>query len=83
VYWVNQNVLDGIVNGMAALARGLSRLVMLFDRKVIDGAVNGVGNTARESGGILRYLQSGNVQRYAVFLFAGVMALAIVFTRVA
>jgi NADH-quinone oxidoreductase subunit L len=83
VYWVNQNVLDGIVNGMAAIARGLSRLVMLFDRKVIDGAVNGVGNTARESGGILRYLQSGNVQRYAVFLFAGVMALAIVFTRVA
>jgi NADH-quinone oxidoreductase subunit L len=83
VYWVNQNVLDGIVNGMAALARGASRLVMLFDRKVIDGAVNGVANTARESGGILRYLQSGNVQRYAVFLFAGVMALAIVFTRVA
>jgi NADH-quinone oxidoreductase subunit L len=83
VYWVNQNVLDGIVNGMAALARGASRLVMLFDRKVIDGAVDGVANTARESGGILRYLQSGNVQRYAVFLFAGVMALAIVFTRVA
>jgi NADH-quinone oxidoreductase subunit L len=83
VYWVNQNVLDGIVNGTAALTRGLSRLVILFDRKVIDGAVNGVGNTARESGGILRYIQSGNVQRYAVFLFAGVMALAIVFTRVA
>jgi NADH-quinone oxidoreductase subunit L len=83
VYWVNQNVLDGIVNGTAALARGLSRLVILFDRKVIDGAVNGVGNTARESGGILRYIQSGNVQRYAVFLFAGVMVLAIVFTRVA
>ena len=50
---------------------------------MIDGAVNGVGNGARESGGILRYLQSGNVQRYAVFLFAGVIALAIVFTRVA
>jgi NADH-quinone oxidoreductase subunit L len=83
VYWVNQNVLDGIVNGTAALARGASKVVVLFDRKVIDGAVNGVGNTARESGGILRYLQSGNVQRYAVFLFAGVMALAIVFTRVA
>ncbi|MEO8293142.1 MAG: NADH-quinone oxidoreductase subunit L [Actinomycetota bacterium] len=83
VNWVNQNVLDGVVNGMAALARGLSTVVMLFDRKVIDGAVNGVGNTARETGGLLRYLQSGNVQRYAVFLFAGVMALAIVFTRIA
>jgi NADH-quinone oxidoreductase subunit L len=83
VYWVNQHVLDGAVNGMGALARGLSKLVMIFDRRVIDGAVNGVGNAARGSGGILRYLQSGNVQRYAVFLFAGVIALAIVFTRVA
>ena len=83
VYWVNQHVLDGVVNGMAALARGLSKVVMAFDRHVIDGAVNGVGNAARESGGLLRYLQSGNVQRYAVFLFAGVIALAIVFTRVA
>jgi NADH-quinone oxidoreductase subunit L len=83
VYWVNQHVLDGVVNGMAALARGMAKVVMLFDRRVIDGAVNGVGNVARESGGILRYLQSGNVQRYAVFLFAGVIALAIVFTRVA
>jgi NADH-quinone oxidoreductase subunit L len=83
VYWFNQHILDGVVNGMAALARGLSKVVMLFDRRVIDGAVNGVGNVARESGGILRYLQSGNVQRYAVFLFAGVIALAIVFTRIA
>jgi NADH-quinone oxidoreductase subunit L len=83
VYWFNQHVLDGVVNGMAALARALSKLVMVFDRRVIDGAVDGVGNLARGSGGILRYLQSGNVQRYAVFLFAGVIALAIVFTRVA
>jgi NADH-quinone oxidoreductase subunit L len=83
VYWTNQHVLDGVVNGAAVVARGLSKLVMLFDRRVIDGAVDGVGNVARESGGILRYLQSGNVQRYAVFLFVGVIALAIVFTRVA
>ena len=83
VDWVNQHVLDGVVNGVAAIMRGLAKLVMVFDRRVIDGAVNGVGNAARESGGILRYLQSGNVQRYAVFLFAGVIALAVVFTRVA
>jgi len=81
--WVNRYVLDGVVNGAGALARGLAKIVMMFDRRVIDGAVDGVGNVARGSGGILRYLQSGNVQRYAVFLFAGVIALAIVFTRVA
>ncbi len=52
------------------------------DRKVVDGAVNGVGLTARGLGGLLRYLQSGSVQRYAVFLFAGVVILALIFTRV-
>jgi NADH:ubiquinone oxidoreductase subunit 5 (subunit L)/multisubunit Na+/H+ antiporter MnhA subunit len=54
-----------------------------FDRKVIDGAVNGTASSARAVGGVLRYLQSGSVQRYAVFLFAGVVILAVVFTRVA
>jgi len=83
VYWFNQHVLDAVVNGAATVARGLSKLVMIFDRRVIDGAVDGVGNVARESGGILRYLQSGNVQRYAALMFVGVIALAIVFTRVA
>jgi NADH-quinone oxidoreductase subunit L len=52
-----------------------------FDRTVIDGAVNGVGTETRRLSGLLRYIQSGNVQRYAVFLFAGVAILAFVITR--
>jgi hypothetical protein len=44
--------------------------------------VNTVGETAGFTGGLLKYLQSGNVQRYAVFLFAGVAILAFIFTRV-
>ena len=79
VYWVNQNVLDGIVNGAAATARGFSRLTMWFDRNVIDGAVNGMANLTGESGGLLKYLQSGNVQWYAVGLFAGAFLLTAVF----
>jgi hypothetical protein len=49
---------------------------------VIDGAVNGAGNLAGFTGGLLRYIQSGNVQRYAAFLFTGVVVLAIIFTRI-
>ena len=64
------NVIDGVVNGAALAARGLAMVVNLFDREVIDGAVNGVGTAQARRGGLLRYLQSGNVQRYAVFLFA-------------
>jgi NADH-quinone oxidoreductase subunit L len=83
VYWTNQHILDAIVNGAAALARVLSRAVMWFDRNVIDGFVNGLGETAGSSGGLLKQLQSGNVQWYAVGLFVGVIALAIVFIRIA
>jgi NADH-quinone oxidoreductase subunit L len=82
VNWFNQNVLDGAVNGTAALARGLSRAVAWFDRMIIDGFVNGVGETAGEAGGLLKYIQSGNVQWYAVGLFVGVIALTIVFIKV-
>jgi NADH-quinone oxidoreductase subunit L len=82
VYWTNQNVLDGVVNGAGRLARMFSGVVNGFDQEVIDGAVNGLGQTAGVTGGLLRYLQSGNVQRYAAFLFAGVVVLAIVFTRI-
>ncbi len=78
----NQHVLDAVVNGAAALTRAFSRVVNWFDRTVIDGAVNGAANIAGFTGGLLRYIQSGNVQRYAAFLFAGVVVLAIIFTRV-
>ncbi len=83
VNWINRSVLDGAVNGMALVARALAAVVNLFDRSVVDGAVNGVGTAAGFLGGRLRYLQSGRVQRYAAFLFVGLIGLAIVFTRVA
>jgi NADH-quinone oxidoreductase subunit L len=82
VYWSNQRILDGAVNAAGAVARGLSRVVAWFDARVIDGAVNGAANSAGFTGGLLRYIQSGNVQRYAAFLFTGIVILAIVFTRI-
>jgi len=82
VYWTNQNILDGVVNGAAAVTRAFSRLINWIDVKIIDGIVNGIANIAGFTGGLLRYIQSGNVQRYAAFLFTGVVVLAIVFTRI-
>jgi NADH-quinone oxidoreductase subunit L len=59
----------------------IAAAVNLFDKRVIDGAVNGVGMGTETVGRFLRYVQTGNVQRYAVFLFVGVAVLAIVITR--
>jgi NADH-quinone oxidoreductase subunit L len=76
-YWLNQNVLDGAVNGAAWFTRTLSRATNAVDRDVVDGAVNGVGLVARLTGRLLRGVQSGDVQRYAIYLFVGAAAVAI------
>ena len=54
---------------------------MWFDRNVIDGFVNGAANITEEGGGLLKYLQSGNVQWYAVGVVAGVIVLTAFFIR--
>jgi NADH-quinone oxidoreductase subunit L len=81
VYWTNQHILDGAVNAAAWLTRKLSLGIDQVDRRAVDGAVNGVAFSTVRTGGLLKYIQSGNVQRYAVFLFVGVAILAIAITR--
>ena len=81
VYWTNQHILDGVVNAAGWVARKVGRLVDVVDRRAVDGAVNGIAVGTGMTGGLLRYIQSGNVQRYAVFLFVGVAILAILMTR--
>jgi NADH-quinone oxidoreductase subunit L len=83
VNWTNQRVIDGVVNGAAALARGMSHVIMWIDRTIVDGTVNALGQLTGTSGGLLKYLQSGNVQWYAVALFTGVIVLTVFFIRLA
>ena len=83
MYWLNQNVFDAAVNGAAGVARAAGRGVYEnIDQKVIDGAVNAVGIGTQDGSRILRYIQSGDVQRYAAVLFAGVAVLVLLFTLV-
>src|SRR5438552_15014344 len=75
MYWLNQNVFDAAVNGAAAIARaGARKLYDNVDQKVIDGTVNAVGIGTQDGSRLLRYIQSGDVQRYAAVLFGGVAA---------
>jgi NADH-quinone oxidoreductase subunit L len=70
-YWINQNILDGIVNNTGIGAKGLARWVYRnVDQRVVDGAVNGSGTVARGAGGALRPVQSGKVNQYGALLFA-------------
>jgi NADH-quinone oxidoreductase subunit L len=78
-YWVNQNVLDGIVNAAGIGSKTVSRWVYRnIDQRVVDGAVNGSGAAARGAGGALRPVQSGKVNQYGALLFAAATVGALV-----
>jgi len=84
-YWINQNVLDGIVNSAGRISRRVAGWVYRnIDQRVVDGAVNGSGAAARGTGGALRPVQSGKVNQYGALLFAaaaiGALVLVIINT---
>ena len=58
--------------------------VLVTDQKVVDGAVNEIAEVTGETGGLLRYVQSGRVQRYALLLFAavGLLSLALLIANI-
>jgi NADH-quinone oxidoreductase subunit L len=81
-YWINQNVIDGVVNGIGIGAREVAHVTYDYiDQIGIDGIVNGAGISAEEGGTILRHIQTGRVQQYAAYLFgaAALLALILVF----
>jgi NADH-quinone oxidoreductase subunit L len=77
--WVNQNIIDAVVNGVAIGTRYTAGFVYRYiDQDVIDGAVNGAGAGAEESGSVLRLFQTGRVQQYAAaFFFFGVVVISV------
>jgi len=77
-YWTNQKIIDGIVNAVGYGTRVVGRFTYdVLDQKVVDGAVNGIGVAASETGGVLRLVQTGRVQFYALLLCAAVGGLGL------
>ncbi len=66
-------VVDGAVNGTGWLTVISSEIHQWFDKWIVDGAVNGSGWIVRKFGGMLRYLQSGRVQFYALFMIGSLV----------
>jgi NADH-quinone oxidoreductase subunit L len=83
-YWINQHVIDAVVNGAGRGAKSAGKFTYeKLDQRGVDGAINGVAEVTGESGGLLRYFQSGRIQRYALLMFAavGLLSLAILLTN--
>jgi NADH-quinone oxidoreductase subunit L len=69
----DQYVIDGIVNGAAAVTRVTSWLHGLFDNYVIDGAVNGIAAVSAFIGSRVRRLQTGLINAYLYVIVLAVV----------
>jgi NADH-quinone oxidoreductase subunit L len=82
--WVNQNIIDGIVNLVGTSARDGGKWVYdNIDQRVVDTVVNASGASAEGSGQVLRKSQTGKVQTYGAYLFGAATLLAAVFVIIA
>lgn len=75
MFWIDMKVIDGIVNGMATLWRGIAIFTGKFDNGVVDGLVNLSGGVVGFSGSMLRKLQTGRVQTYLLLSIMGIIIL--------
>ncbi len=83
MYWINQNVIDGIVNAAGKVTAAVGNFTYRYiDQGVVDRVVNGSGKGAEETGRALQPVQSGRVSQYGALLFgaAAVGALILVLT---
>jgi len=71
-------VIDGAVNGTAWLTVMWSNVKLWFDVWIVDGAVNGSGWLVRQGARMLRFLQSGSMQFYALFILIIVVLVALI-----
>jgi NADH-quinone oxidoreductase subunit L len=83
VYQFDSKLVDGIVNGLAALSRLVSRIVGGVDKYFVDGIVNAIAAfIMRLMSPLFRAAQTGFTQNYALVMVLGLMvAVAIFFAR--
>ncbi len=79
LWLVDRRIVDGAVNGAAALTQIASWVSHMLDKHVVDGLVNlSVWSAAHGSFGIRR-VQTGLVQNYALLMVAGVFVFLTVY----
>jgi NADH-quinone oxidoreductase subunit L len=79
--WFDNNIIDGIVNGAAAITRGWSFVSGWFDNHVVDGLVNFSAWLTGLLGRGTSKVQTGKVQTYIVFALLGVIIIFFVFRQ--
>jgi NADH-quinone oxidoreductase subunit L len=74
-YYVDEIYLAVIVRPLLWVSTNV--LWHTVDEGIIDGTVNGTARVAREAGGQLRKLQSGNARSYATWVVIGAVGMTV------
>jgi NADH-quinone oxidoreductase subunit L len=77
-YWFDQNVIDGVVNGIGWLGRAVAYIDAAIDKYLVDGAVNALADATMESGRTLRRAQTGQINAYLFGALGGALVFVIV-----
>ena len=77
--WFDAKIVDGIVNGSAAVTRFFAKISGWFDTFVVDGLVNFTAFMSGFIGLTFKRVQTGKVQTYLVFVLFSIVVLLIVF----
>lgn len=74
--WFIDEIYQGLfVNTFYTLSNGF--LWKIFDVKIVDGIVNGSARVVAESGELLRKIQSGIAQNYALMMMVGIVVILV------
>jgi len=73
--WFDLNIIDGLVNLMGTITRGLAVISRLIDEYIVDGIVNGIAAIITALGGNVRRIQTGRLQNYLLIVFGGIVVL--------
>ena len=72
-YWVNQHVIDAVLNGVGRGSLSVARFTYdVVDQRGVDGIVNGLAVGTGDAGGAARAVETGRLQWYALIMFSGV-----------
>jgi NADH-quinone oxidoreductase subunit L len=76
-YWVDQNLIDALVDCVGMASRVVAYVDDAFDRLVVDGAVDGIATLTRGAGAQLRRVQTGQIQTYLYGALAGALGFVV------
>ena len=77
--WVDTNIIDGTVNGVASITKIFSNVHGKIDKYGIDGIVNVTAYTIGFFGLVFRKIQTGKIQTYIAFCVFGAILIFYIF----